>query len=113
MDLTSPPTDDELLAFFRTVLVPLSETSRERHVAFFPSGPEREATTYYVDRDDEANYLYSVDPDNIATELAARWRRDGYSDLVPLAVPLVALAKELAAEQQQTEDISPLIYTLF
>jgi hypothetical protein len=111
--MTTKQTDikKDLRDFFERHLVPVADVCRERNIEFFPLGPDAGAVTYFIDRNDDGNYVREIDSDDIADELEQMW-----SDLPELAAivrPLMELAETLQEKEETADEISPFIYAMF
>lgn len=87
--------------------------------AYFPLGPDAAATTYYIARETRAMqpadfeaHTFS-DAAGFARSLAGRWRAEGDPALPALEKPLAELAAALKLDEEQTAEVSELIYVMF
>jgi hypothetical protein len=107
-------TDDaRLLRFFRDRIVPAAEQLRERGCSFFAQGPDPEASTWWESGSEEEPALIEFDAADAARILNARWMSDGVPELAALAVPLLELAEELRATQEESGEVSPYVYVMY
>ena len=112
-DKRSTPVD-----FFHDVLVPLAEAARREGKLFFSLRQDPQADTYYVEptrrvmtrADFELRAAESVE--DFVKELAALWTAEGYDELAEMAPHLLELVVA-DAEQDNEEDVSPLIYAMY
>jgi hypothetical protein len=98
-----------LVSFFRERLVPLASAD----TPLFPLGPDASAETYYIDRIDESDYIYELDPANLADELREMWSTGDLPELAGLADELVDLANQLQGREDDNGEISPFVYAMF
>ena len=109
------PVDVEAItdAFFDDRLTPCAEALRGRGVAFFALGPDAGASTYWVDRSDRAApALETIESPDIVERLIEMWSRQGLTELVDLAAPLLELGEQLKPEDD-SDEIPPFIYAMF
>jgi len=114
--------------FFEKELMPLSDTLKKNGVSFFPLKPDHNQQTYYSKRPQtkysdaamtENHGLVSDDYETINDlehTLTSLWESQGYPQLIALAPSLSKTAQLCYAvekEEQQTEEISPEMYTMF
>jgi hypothetical protein len=98
---------------FAERIMPLAALARERGVEFFPLGFDDRAKTYYVQRDDNGDYIHEIDEANLVEELGRVWQGDRLPEITALAEPLLALAEGLREKEETSEDVSPFIYAMF
>lgn len=106
--MTNEQKEKILRAFYREHLLPLAEKAKERGTRFFPTGKDDEAESYYIERNDDGNYIHEIDSANLAKELETLWR-----DFNELAELLVELAETIKEDEESTEEVSPFIYAMF
>ena len=101
----------KLSRFFSEELIPVAVAIRERGVSILPGGEADQRASYYE------KYVVSdakiAEEDGIAQELAELWMAQDLPELAALADPLLALALELAVDDEQDGDLSPFIYAMF
>ena len=98
-----------LTSFFRERLVPLASVV----TPLFPLGPDARVETYYINRIDESDYIYELDPANLAGELREMWSTGDLPELAGLAYELVDLANQLQDREDDDGEISPFVYAMF
>ncbi len=113
MNLTDTEKENLLRSFYRERLLPLAAIADKRGVEFFPSAPDEAATSYYVERGEDENYVHEINSADIAAELKKMWRDNELSELVELAEPLVSLAENLQTTEESSDEVSPFIYAMF
>jgi hypothetical protein len=109
--MTNEQKEKILRAFYRERLLPLAEKAKERGARFFPPGKDDKAESYYIERNDDGNYVHEIDAQNLAAELETLWR--DFPELANLAGPIVELAETIKEDEESTEEISPFIYAMF
>ena len=107
------PRDEKLARFFQEELTPVAIDIRQRGIQLLPGADTAEQTSYYRPYMKPQVNMTAVGQDAIAHELAKLWTTQGLPDLASLAGPLMALATELAADDDQDGDLSPFIYAMF
>jgi hypothetical protein len=103
-----------LRAFYREHLLPLARLAKERGITFFPFAPDISqggAESYYIERNDNGNYVHEIDSADLAGELEKLWRE--LPELAEIAGPLAALAESIKEDEETQEEISPFIYAMF
>jgi hypothetical protein len=107
--------DEELVAFYRERLEPLARQAEERGLKFFPVGQDVVRDSYYIDRNDDGNYIHSIDSKNIENELKTLWSKTELPELADLVKELVELANKLRESQgdESSDEVSPFIYAMF
>lgn len=114
MSLNDTQKEELLRTFYHERLVPIAKEARARGVEFFPAGPDATAESYYIERNDDGNYVHEINADDLAGDLRELWgRRGDLSELVDLAVPIVDLAEAIKETDETPEDVSPFIYAMF
>ena len=111
--------DAAIRRFFDAELLPLSERRRAQRRQFFPHGPDKSATSYYIQRkqttmspaDFHIPGCESIDAFEKA--MVEFWKSQGDTDLASLAPSLARLARLLHERDEPTDEISPLIYVMF
>lgn len=113
MSLNDTEKEELLRTFYHERLMPLVEKARSRGIEFFPTGPDAEAGTYYIERNDDGDYVHEINADDLGGELRELWGRGELAELVDLALPLVNLAEAIKETDETPEDVSPFIYAMF
>lgn len=114
MSLTDTEKEELLRTFYHERLMSLVEKARSRGVEFFPAGPDIGLESYYIERNDDGNYVHEINADDLAGDLRELWGRRGeMPELVDLAVPIVELAEAIKETDETPEDVSPFIYAMF
>ncbi len=111
MSLNDEQREDLLRAFYKERLLPLAALARERGAEFFPLNGNAEAESYYIERNDDGNYVHEIDAADPAGELEKLWQ--DFPELAELAGPLAALAGAIREDEETQEEISPFIYAMF
>jgi hypothetical protein len=104
MSLTNEQKEKILRAFYRKRLLPLAEKSSE----FFPLGKDETAASYFIERDDDGNYIHEIDAANLSGELEKLWQ--GFPEL---AAPITELAESIKEDEEASDEVSPFIYAMF
>ena len=112
MSLSDNEKEALLHSFYHERLMPLVEKARARGVEFFPLGPEPVAS-YYIERNDDGNYVHEINADDLAGELRKLWGRGELTELADLAGPIVDLAEAIKETDETPDDVSPFIYAMF
>ncbi len=112
MKLTDTEKNELLHRFYIEKLIPLAEKHRASNRDFFPLKPDKNAESYYKDRNDDGNYIHEVDYSDLEGELRELWKGD-LDELGELAAPLVELARLLEEREETDADVSPFIYAMF
>lgn len=112
MNLSDNEKEGLLRSFYHERLIPLVEQARAQRVEFFPLGPEP-VESYYIERNDDGNYVHEINADDLAGELREIWGRDEFAQLADLAGPIVDLAEAIKETDETPEDVSPFIYAMF
>lgn len=106
--------DNRLLDnFFEEKIVPLAKAAEESGVEVLQLGLSKEADSYFIDRNDNGNYLHSIDSANTDTELAKLWANDPIPGLSEIASPLMELAEKLHENEEESGEVSPFVYAMF
>jgi len=113
MPLNEAEKEKLLRTFFHERLMPLVEIARARGVEYFPAGPDTSAESYYIERNDDGNYVHEINAGNLAGELNGLWSKGDLPELAELAGPIVALAESIRETDETPEDVSPFIYAMF
>jgi hypothetical protein len=113
MNLTDTDKEALLKRFYHERLMPLAEKARERGVEFFPLALDTPAESYYIERNDDGNYVHEIDADDLAGELGKLWSSGELKELADLAGPIVELAEAIKETDETPEDVSPFIYAMF
>jgi hypothetical protein len=113
IDPSAENTADALRRFFAEHLVPAAQSLRERHVTFFATGPDAAAESYFERHQTAASLFTAIEPEDCVRRLAEMWRAEGLDELADLAGPLADLVTRLAPEEEQSGELSPLIYVMF
>ncbi len=121
MNLTKKKHKEHHLAksFFSNVIMPLAVDLKAKDKAFFPLGPDVTSESYFSKpnrsfmkpKDFELPAVDSTE--DFLEEISELWKAEGNSELIKLATGLEEIARELAIECEQEEDISPFIYVMF
>ncbi|MGI8812240.1 MAG: hypothetical protein ACR2IH_06890 [Pyrinomonadaceae bacterium] len=98
-----------LVSFFLERLAPLTSTENP----LFPTGPDAKAETYYIDRLDDSDYIFELDPANVASDLREMWAIGNLPELAELADEIVDLADQLQGCDEDKGEISPFVYAMF
>lgn len=113
MDQIDPERETLLRSFYHERLMPLADAAREHGIEFFPFGPDKKAASYYIDRNDDGNYVHEIKSEELAVELREMWSGGELPGLAELAEELVLLAQSLQEEEETSEEVSPFIYAMF
>ena len=114
MNLTEEEKERRLRSFYAERLLPLAAIARERGVEMFPLSPAEAEESYYRERDTEGCYVHEINAEEMAAQLKELMRVDGLPELEALAEPLISLAADLQAqEEEDAGDVSPFIYAMF
>jgi len=113
MSLTDLEKENMLRSFYHERLIPLAKIADERHIEFFPLGPDKEAATYYIERSDDGNYIHEINSEELAADLRKIWSGGDLHELAGLAEELVLLAQALQESEEASEEVSPFIYAMF
>jgi hypothetical protein len=113
MSLTDTEKEDLLHRFYHERLMPIVERARAGGVEFFPDGPDTAAESYYIDRNDDGNYVHEINPNDLAGDLRQLWSSGELKELADLAGPIVELAESIKETDETPEDVSPFIYAMF
>ena len=105
-------TETLLRSFFAERLVPAAQCLRERHVTFFATGPDPAAESYF-ERHQTAPYFTTIEPEDCIPRLVQMWQEEGLHELAELAEPLAELVLLLAPKDDDSGELSPLIYVMF
>lgn len=105
--------EKQLSEFYRERLVALADLAHERSVEFFPLGADDSRNSYYVERQNETNYIHEIDSDNFASELKCLWRGGELPELADIADELIEFATLLQEKEAEPDDVSPFIYAMF
>lgn len=105
--------------FFRDVLVPLAQFYQTQGMQFFAMQPDPALTSYFQDcvhkqmnpKGFELPAARSLD--DFVKALADEWNLEGYPELAQIAAQLLILARQLAHEEKQEDDLPPFTYTMF
>ncbi|MDQ3696702.1 MAG: hypothetical protein M3373_01565 [Gemmatimonadota bacterium] len=115
MSSTDAERDEQLRRFYVERLLPAAERLRERNVRFFSMGPERghPPSSYFEPRRDSktASYVFELETLTFSPWLRARWEE--YPELLAIVEPLAELARAMEHREEQTGEVSPLIYAMF
>jgi hypothetical protein len=111
--MSSIETDRDALlrAFFHERLVPAAERLREAGVRPFPLEPDPEAETYYRRREDDGDYIESLEPGALAERLKRLWADE--PEMLALVDPLLELASRLGERAEEPAEVSPFVYAMF
>ena len=66
--------------------MPLVEIARARGVEYFPAGPDTSAESYYIERNDDGNYVHEINAGNLAGELNGLWSKGDLPEIAELAL---------------------------
>lgn len=109
---------DAIRELFLKRLLPAA-TEEGRPMAFFPTGPDKSATSYYVERTKttiarEDFHVRTADGggDPIVA-LGELWKAQGLDRLATLVPDLQAIASTLRQIEKPADDVSPFIYVMF
>ena len=102
-----------LVDFYRERLLTLANLAKERRLEFFPLGADSTKSSYFIDRDENENYVHTLDQDEIVDELNQLWAGGLLPELAAIAEPLIAIAEILREKEQTSDEVSPFIYTMF
>jgi hypothetical protein len=108
--LTDHIGDAELRRFFEDRIVPAATALRDRGVSFFAMAPESEATTYWTERSQDAEYVFQIGED-LGGEMHLMWRE--HPELVALADDLARIARAMVETRDQSGEVSPFIYAMY
>lgn len=115
MSLTDADRDELLRQFYKEWLLPTAERLREPQVRFFALAPDREdpPSTYFEARRDSATASYVFEPENhsVASWLRARWEE--HPELLAMVEPMLELSREMEQREEESGEVSPLIYAMF
>jgi hypothetical protein len=110
MSSTDGRRDELALRFFRECLVPAAACVRARGARLLPDGPDRAASTYYVARAPDEEYVFDLSVP-LADVLRSQWK--DYPELAALADDLARLARDLRQQKEESGEVSPFIYAMF
>lgn len=113
MSLNDAEKEKLLHTFYHERLMPLVENARTRGVEYFPAGADASAESYFIDRNDNGDYVHKINAGDLAGELRELWSRSEPSELAELAAPIVALAEAIRETEETQEEVSPFIYAMF
>jgi hypothetical protein len=117
--MPSPTIDRRLEKFFRAELLPLARQYKREGRCLLAGNPDGSLSSYYEQRkstrmsrsDFEKGSCRSTE--ELAAELEAMWRQQGFDELAALAPQLAKLAERLRQTQPETEDVSPFVYAMY
>lgn len=102
-----------LAQFFRDELIPAAERVAASGKTLLELAPDSSVGSYYSERTGEDTYVFRSSECEDLRNLAVLWKLEGHEELIPLAERLPQLAVDLAPDQAQTDEVSPLIYAMF
>ncbi len=121
MNLTRKKHKEHYLAksFFSNVIMPLAVDLKAKEKSFFPLEPNITSESYFSKpkrsimnpKDFELSAVDSIE--DFLDEISELWKAEGNLELTKLIAGLEEIARELAIECEQEEDISPFIYVMF
>ena len=95
-------------------MVPLAEKLRADGVRLMPLEPEPGDETWYVPYPRDTPELVEFEADDAEVQLREWWEEQGLPLLVPLAGPILELARRLEQPTpDDNADVSPFIYVMF
>ena len=113
--MTDTERNELLTHFYWKQLLPAAERLREKNVQFFSLAPDREhppATYFEAHRDHiTASYVFELDDLPSSSWLQARWVE--HPDLLVIVEPVVGLSRMMEQREEESGEISPLIYAMF
>lgn len=112
MNLNEQEKEMLLQSFYAEKLVPLAEKYESAERAFFPVGFDKQAESYYIDRNDDRGYIHEINYDDLESELLELWNGET-EEFKKLAAPLIELAHKLEDHEEADGDVSPFIYAMF
>lgn len=110
MSSTNGDREQLALRFYRDSLVPAAMQLRARGARLLPDGPDASASTYYVTRAPREEYVFDL---AIPLEEVLRSQWKDYPELAALVEELSRLARELRWPNEESAEVSPLIYAMF
>ncbi|MFN2399732.1 MAG: hypothetical protein ABR543_14005 [Gemmatimonadaceae bacterium] len=115
MSLTDSERAELLRQFYVEHMLPAAERLRQRQVRFFSLAPDRKdpPSTYYEARRDSttASYVFELENLPAASWLRVRWQE--YPELMAMLEPLVELSRAIEQSEEESGEVSPLIYAMF
>ena len=112
MNLTEQEKESLLKSFYAEKLVALADRYRSLNKAFFPSSADEIGESFYIQRNDDGNYIHEINYNDLEGELLRLW--DGEpTELKELIASLIELANKLEERDEVSEDVSPFIYAMF
>lgn len=99
--------------FYREHLLPAAERLRTRGVSFFPLAPDDAEETWYQPPPADVPEFVEVEPEQCEARLRQAWQAQGLPELAALAGPLMALARDLEMDEEQSADVSPFVYVMY
>lgn len=112
MNLNDTEKEKLLRTFYHERLLPVADEARAKDVEFFPEGPDA-SESYFIERNDNGNYVHEIDSGDLAGELRKLWTGDDLPGLEELAVPIIVLAGSIRETDEAPDDVSPFIYAMF
>jgi hypothetical protein len=103
----------KLQRFFQKELSPAAAAIRTRGIELFPLGPDPERESYWEPGPEDEPEFIEILPDDFAAALEEYWNAKGLPELAALAAPLMAMARELEIQQEQSEELSPFLYVMY
>lgn len=108
--MTDALREAELRRFFEERLAPAAEQLRKRGVSFFALQPDRGAKSYWRSRARGEGYVFQIG-DDLGGELHEMW--SGAPELQALVADLVTMTRTMAAQREESADVSSFIYAMF
>lgn len=113
--MTDAERDKLLRQFYMEQLLPAAERLRERNVQFFSLAPDREhpPATYFEERRDSTTASYVFELENLPSSSWLRARWEEYPELLAIVEPLAELCRAMEQREEESGEVSPLIYAMF
>ena len=112
MDLTEQEKEKILKSFYAEKLIGLAEKYKSENREFFQLSADENADSYYIERNDDGNYIHEINYADLEGELHNLWK-DEPEELKNLAAPLIELAHKLEEPEEKDGEVSPFIYAMF
>ena len=104
---------ETLRRFFSGTLAEVARALRRRRYVAFPSGPDEDAESWYVDVDPDAPTFVTVEVAELEAELCRMWEAEGLPELAGITRDLLQMAEALQVDEDESAEISPFLYVMY